>query len=56
MNVDESELRELVEAWDEERTDVMEGEQATERGQAHRAGVACGMDYCITQLQRMVDK
>jgi len=53
--VPKARLRELIEEWREQREDVLDRETATDSAKSHRNGVACGMDYCIDELEALLE-
>jgi len=53
--VPKDDLRELIEEWRKQREDVLDRETATDSAKSHRNGVACGMDYCIDELEALLE-
>jgi hypothetical protein len=51
-----NELEELIGVFQEQADKVSQGEKATEHGQAHANGVACGMDWCADELEEVIEQ
>jgi hypothetical protein len=53
---DREALEALVETWQEQRQDVLDMEKATRQGDLHAKGVACGIDYCMGELEEVLEE
>lgn len=53
---DESDLRELVERFEEKAADVDESERATDAANAHANGVSCGIRWARDELEELIEE
>lgn len=53
--IHKADVRQLLVRIRDEREDVLDNETATDSAKAHRNGVACGMDWCIEELEELLN-